>query len=393
MKSKGNHTLKVFSLIFFIILSKWQIALAQKACESLFLNIYGFENNYFNHDVRELFNVATEPEAMGRAVLLQDHSVPFQEKIIFVSEQFKHIGIDYKLNQYQVRLTKKIEVVIQPNEQSELNRLAKTLYNQFGIQLVYNPELLNEQFDGLFSQYEKKIYLSNYTAATGRIDMTLLHEIRHAMLFNREDRGLYSMFNGFMMNWRGLNISKIAPFYKLKGLWPWGEPLTETYSRYMSLQEISTYYRQIKQQFQSIVLMKKNKQMSLQQIRNYEGQVNGTALRIFQESLEMYKNEIQFQTKKQRMWNIYDENTGVIQINHFGWMYLFVTHVPKKFIDNYFAINRIKIGLHDRKKFFASSEGKKIKQKIVILFLKEAQNKVEKYIDEIYQIGHTLLTD
>ena len=385
--------MKYLSLILLIFISKWQIALAQQACESLFLNVRSFDNNYFNHEVKELFNVATEPEAMGRAILLQDHSVPFQEKIIFVQDQFKYVGIDYKLHQYQVRLTKKTEVVIQPNEQSELNRLAHTLYNQFKIQLVYNPELLNEQFDGLFSHYEKKIYLSNYTAATGRIDMTLLHEIRHAMLFNREDRGLFSMFNGFIMNWRGLNLSKFVPFYKLKGQWPWGEPLTETYSRYMSLQEISTYYRQIKQQFQSILLMKKNKQMSLQQIRNYEGQVNGAALRVFQESVEMYKNEIQFQTTKQRLWNVYDEKTGVIQINHFGLMYLFVTHVPKNFIDNYLEINRIELGLHDRKKFFSSSEGKKIKQKIVILFLQEAKNKVQNYVDELYRIGQSLLAN
>lgn len=385
--------MKYFSLILLILISKWQIALAQQTCEDLFLNIHGFNNNYFNHDVKELFNVATEPEAMGRAVLLQEQSVPFQEKIIFVQEQFKHVGIDYNLHQYQVRLNKKTEVVIQPSEQSELNRLAQNLYNQFKIQLVYNPELLNEQFDGLFSHYEKKIYLSNYTAATGRIDMTLLHEIRHAMLFNREDRGLYSMFNGFIMNWRGLSVSKFAPYYQLKGQWPWGVPLTETYSRYMSLQEISTYYRQIKQQFQSILLMKKNKQMSLQQIRNYEGQVNGAALRVFQESVEMYKNEIQFQTTKQRLWNIYDEKTGVIQINHFGWMYLFVTHVPKKFIDNFLVINRIEIALHDRKKFFASSEGKKIKQKIVILFLQEAKSKVQNYVDELYRIGQRLLAN
>jgi hypothetical protein len=120
-------------------------------------------------------------------------------------------------------------LIINPKQNgSELNKIAFKLKEKFGISLIYNPHELPEGTSAYYLHHKNEIGLPHVVVLTGKANLDLFHEIRHASLTSKAKKGKPSLYEGEVFE----------PNAKLDS--------EHLYDQYLSFQEISTFYQDAK---------------------------------------------------------------------------------------------------------------------------------------------------
>lgn len=145
--------------------------------------------------------------------ILEHHRVVFSE------------GADQRL----WGLIKKNILIISPiADGAPLNRLAYSLHKTMGVSLTYNPHRLAYGSAAYFTSATNEIGIPHNVALSGKPDISLFHEIRHASLDSKLKKDQPSLFEA-----EAVLADKDIPVH-------------HSYDNYLSFQEIETYFQDAK---------------------------------------------------------------------------------------------------------------------------------------------------
>lgn len=152
-----------------------------------------------------------------------------QNTVKKLSEHLNALGVETQTQRVRHFLSKTdYHLVVVPNKNGAfLNQLAFKLKTNFGTNLLYRP--FSESI-GSYQKLSNSIFMSDFSALSGLADYTLMHEIRHAAMTVKENRGMVALANGYMRKMR-------------KSQYPWRKTSSGVYESYMNMQEFSTYYQ------------------------------------------------------------------------------------------------------------------------------------------------------
>lgn len=246
---------------------------------------------------------------------------------------------------------------------SYVNTLSRSLYDKYGVQLVYDPTVVKNSTKGAYQPNKKILFVSEFTAATGEPDLTLLHEIRHAAMTSKEKAGKPALINGMAAKW--------AP------RWPWGAKSESSYKSYFSLQEVATWFQGFKYQLLTLNQLARSNRLSAKKAQELIDKIDFDALEVINDSLSLVDYEISYYKRGPKRLTGYNESRGIqfvdINLTHF-----FGHMVPLEFVKKYLQ-SRTEIKGQDLEIFFKSKAGKIVLNEIVIEYLDALKSEIIGY--------------
>lgn len=174
------------------------------------------------------------------------------QKFQLAQEKLNKLGISNEVmsESFLGIFKKQKKILILPKQNgTPLNELAFTLKKQLNVDLVYNSYLLDKLSEAYFLPQTMELGLSDLIVFSGEPNITLYHEIRHASFTQKLLRGSPSLYEGHVIN-SGPIINAKFP-----------------YEKFLSFQEVSTYYQDSKYHLLAIKQPSFNKLPSEDKIR------------------------------------------------------------------------------------------------------------------------------
>ncbi len=235
-----------------------------------------------------------------------------QDTVKKLSEHLNALGVETQTQRVKTFFSKADhQILVVPNKDGAfLNQLAFNLKNNFGTNLLYRPFSKNL---GSYQSSNNSIYMSDFSALSGLADFTLMHEIRHASMTVKENRGNVVVANGYMAK------SKWSKY-------PWRKTSTENYDSYMSMQEFSTYYQGRTYQMNEFF-----KRMQSKKITHYDFLDMSVHESVFKELEDSIKYLLENIEDKNSV-RITQQGPRTVRIQSHGYFYRVSLLVPPEFI-------------------------------------------------------------
>jgi hypothetical protein len=280
----------------------------------------------------------------------------------------------------EISRTKKI-IRISTKGQAPLNKIARALKEIYDYDLYFDPEKIEDPV-ARHNGRKDRIYLPVWAVLNGKIDTTLMHEIRHAVSFSRAEKNL----NSFLF----VKIKKNEDLKK----WPWGAQ-GERYKSYFHFDEVATWAQDSRIMFRSVLhlIAKLNydpTSLNLKKIPAFANDILPKARQALEYNLSEIKNNefiyeidelgrlqysIQIQNKKSK--DLVYESIHLIPTDY--WTEKLPDHINPKKKKQVLA-------------FFESKDGQEWLKKLFKSSTKEALNEIE-YYEEVAQSYVEVLND
>jgi hypothetical protein len=183
------------------------------------------ERPFLNTLIQNQYNGKLSPE------FLEFETLNPQQKFGITKERLQSNGVEFDVltDAILVIFKKQNKIQILPKKNGvQLNELAFILKKQLNVNLIYNPFLLDTLSEAYFLPETMELGLSDLVAFTGLPNISLYHEIRHAHLTNQLYKGQPTLYEGYVINSESPSKSKFP------------------YDKFLSFQEVSTYYQDSK---------------------------------------------------------------------------------------------------------------------------------------------------
>lgn len=325
-----------------------QYSNAQIKCEALFYHrlLVEFQTSPF-----DLFK--ERGDAVGVSQLSFVKSPAERLKLAFDLIKKRDVVVEESHVSSWLGLKKRPVLKFSIHGKSYLNTLSRSLYDKYGVQLVYDPTVVKHSTLGAYQGNKKILYVSEFTAATGEPDLTLLHEIRHAAMTSKEKAGKPAIINGMAVKWMPR--------------WPWGYKSESSYKSYFNLQEVSTWFQGFKYQLLTLNQLARANRLSAKKAQELIDKIDFDALEVMNDSLFLVDYEISYYKRGPKRLTGYNGSKG-IQFGDLNPAHFFIHTVPLEFIKKYLQ-GRSETKAQNLEIYFKSQAGKEVLNAIIIEYL------------------------